>query len=198
MEWPQNQLLANLQWLCEFQVLACVPIDDVVPLSDVAFFAGVPEAELLRVVRMLATAGFLRECDGQRLAHTPLSAGFVTDPGLLDAATFLSSTAAPTALKMSAATKLHSGSQRPDESVYNLAFNTSSTFAELCERDPRLRQQWFAYLSYGAADEDTSIKRVLIQRDWACLQGATVVDVRHCPLIPFRFSIHQSPHRGTI
>ena len=150
-----------------------------------AFFASVPETQLRRVVRMVATAGFLQEPSDHHVAHTALSAPFVTHPGLLDAATFLSSTAAPAALKMSAATRLYPGSQRPDETAYNLAFHTSGTFAELCERQPRIQQQWPAYFQYGTDDEDLAVKDVLMRLDWKSLGNATVVDVSHGLVLEF-------------
>lgn len=54
----QNQLLACLQWLGDFQVLACIPLKGSVPAKDVADIVNVPELQLCRIVRMTATAGF--------------------------------------------------------------------------------------------------------------------------------------------
>ncbi|KAF7587025.1 hypothetical protein BBP40_007847 [Aspergillus hancockii] len=142
----QNQLLACLQWLGEFQVLACIPLHGSVPISDVAELAGVPEIQLCRIIQMTATAGFLQESQPGQVAHTALSARFVTKPSYLDAAMFLAETAAPAALQMAAATQRFGPSQQPNESAYNIAFHTSDTFASSCEQRPHLQRQWPAYL----------------------------------------------------
>ncbi|KAL4919780.1 histidine phosphatase superfamily [Aspergillus aurantiobrunneus] len=93
----QNKLLACLQWLGEFQILACIPLSGSVPIKDVADLAGVPESHVSRVIRMTATA-----------APSPLSSSY------LDAAMFLAGTVAPAALQMPTATqRFESSSPRP-------------------------------------------------------------------------------------
>jgi hypothetical protein len=126
---------------------------------------------------MMATAGFLHEPRPGQVAHSPLSAQFVTNPALLDAAVFMSETAAPAALKMSSATKQFAGSERPDRSAFNVAFDTSITFAGCFEQRPKLQRQFTASLSYGANDEDAAVQDVLMRLDWRSLGNATVVDV---------------------
>ncbi|MCJ1251841.1 hypothetical protein MMC30_009079 [Trapelia coarctata] len=173
----QNQLLACLHWLGEFQVLACIPLSGSVPFKDVADLTGVPETQLCRVVRMMATAGFLHEPHLGHVAHSALSTPFVTKPTFLDAAMFLSETAAPTALQMAVATQRFGHSQRPNESAYNVAFNTSATFASACEQRPKLQRQWPAYLRYGTDDVDASVTDILTRLDWLSLGNASVVEV---------------------
>lgn len=177
VRWLQNQLLACLQWLCEFQVLACIPLEGSVPFKDVADISGVPEAQLCRVARMTATAGFLHEPRPGHVAHSPLSAQFVTHPALLDAAMFMSETGAPAALKMSSATKQFAGSDRPERSAFNVAFDTSMTFAGCAEQRPKLQRQFAASLSPSTSDEDAGVLEVLTRLDWRGLGNATVVEV---------------------
>ena len=173
----QNQLLASLHWLGEFQVLACIPLSGSVPFKDVADLAGVTESQVSRVVRMTATAGFLHEPQPGHVAHSTMSAPFVTKPSFLDAAMFLSEIAAPTALQIAVATQRFGHSQRPNECAYNLAFNTSATFASACERQSRLQRQWPAYLRYGTGDVDASITDILTRLDWPSLGNTSVVEV---------------------
>ena len=158
-------------------MLACIPLSDSVPFKDVADLAGVPEMQLCRVVRMTATAGFLHEPQPSHVAHSALSAPFVTKPSFLDAAMFLSETAAPTALQMAVATQRFGHSQRPDESAYSVAFNTSATFASACEQQSRLQRQWPAYLRYGTGDVDASVTDILTRLDWLSLDNTSVVEV---------------------
>lgn len=158
-------------------MLACIPLGHSVPFEDVAELAGVPEPQLSRVVRMMATTGFLHEPEPGHVAHSSLSAPFVTRPSYLDAAMFLAETAAPAALKMAAATR-HSGrSRQPQESAYNLAFNTPNTFASECARRPKVQRQWSAYLHYGMGDTEMNAMEVLRQFDWFGLGNSSVVKV---------------------
>lgn len=158
-------------------MLACIPIDECVPFADVAFLASVPEIHLRRVARMMATTGFFCEPRSDHIAHTPMSAAFVSDPGLFDAALFLSSTVVPAALHMPQATRQFPNSERPEESAYHMAFSTSGSSSESLEHQPQLEAQWPAYLHYGTKDEASMIKDVLTRVDWKALGNATVVDV---------------------
>ena len=126
---------------------------------------------------MTATAGFLHEPRPAHVAHSTLSAPFVTRPSYLDAVMFLSETAAPAALHMAAATQRFGQSQRPHESAYNVALNTSVTFASMCEQRSKLQRQWPAYLHHAMGDVELSITDVLTCFDWLSLGNATVVEV---------------------
>ncbi|KAL9066490.1 MAG: hypothetical protein Q9161_007553 [Pseudevernia consocians] len=111
----QNQILACLKWLGEFQVLACIPLGGSIPAKEVADLAGVPETQLCRVVRMTAIAGFLHEPRPGHIAHTALSAPFVTNLSFLDTTMFLAEIAAPTALHMATATQRHGHLESPSD-----------------------------------------------------------------------------------
>lgn len=174
----QAQILGCLQWLCHFQVLACIPMNEAVSLADIAYLAHVPETELRRVVRMMTTVGFLHEPQEGCVAHNELSAPFVAQPAVHDAAVFISESAAPAALKMSAATEQFAGSQRPDESAYRLACNNAGTCNLSSSQQLKLRRQWPAYLRYGIGDNETAIKDLFTRMNWGSLGTAKVVDVR--------------------
>ncbi|KAL4975326.1 histidine phosphatase superfamily [Aspergillus desertorum] len=183
----QNQLLACLQWLGEFQILACIPLSGTVPIKDVADLAGVPENQLSRIVRMTATAGFLHEPDPGHVAHSALSAPFVTKPSYLDAVMFLAGTVAPSALQMPLATQRFRQSLCPDETAYNLALNSPATFASTSEQRPKLQRQWPAFLRYGTNDTDDRVTDLLSGLDHFRRGNISVVEV---PFPPF-FTRHQ-------
>ncbi|KAL5356066.1 hypothetical protein BJX96DRAFT_171259 [Aspergillus floccosus] len=159
------------------KVLACIPLHGSVLIKDVSDLAGVPEPQLSRVIRMTATAGFLTEPEAGLVAHTSLSAPFVTQPFHLDAAMFLAGVIAPTSLQMAAATERFGGSARPSESAYSLTFNAAGGFADACEQQPRLQRQWLAFLRYATGDVRDVVTDVLTCL--APLQGsrAHVVEV---------------------
>ncbi|KAM7187814.1 hypothetical protein V8F33_011029 [Rhypophila sp. PSN 637] len=177
----QTQLLACLRWLAEFQVHACIPLNDTVPTKDIADLTGVPETELSRIVRMTSTVGFLAEPQEGYIAHTALSAPYVTELNYLDAATFLAEIAVPASLQMAAAT---TAQVQKDEntgecstSAYTLAFNTGNlSFQTACQQRPKIQRQWPAFLRC-LGDRDDSVAEVLSRLDWLSLGSACVVDL---------------------
>ncbi|KAL8830461.1 MAG: hypothetical protein Q9191_001423 [Dirinaria sp. TL-2023a] len=171
----QNQLLACLKWLGQFQVLACIPLSGSIAAKEVADLVGVPETQLYRIVRMTATAGFLREPQPGQIAHTALSAPFVTSLSFLDAAMFLAETAAPTALHMGTAAQSHGSLDSASESAYSVTFNTSQTFQSACVERKRLQRQWSAYRRC-TGDVDDSVTELLSQLNWRSLGNACIVD----------------------
>jgi hypothetical protein len=159
-------------------VLACIPLGSSVRIQDVADLASVPESQLCRVLRMMTMVGFLHEPQPGHVAHTALSASFVTRPSHLDAAMFLAETVAPTALHMASATKRYGQSDNPSESAYSVAFNTSQPFRSTCEQRPKLQRQWPAYLRYiSDAVDDGAAAELLGRLDWFNLGNARVADV---------------------
>lgn len=172
----QIQLLACLKWYGEFQVLACIPLSGSILAKDVADLAGVPETHLWRVVRMTATAGFLHESPQGHIAHTALSAPFVTDLSFLDATMFLAETAAPTALHMATATQRHGRLESPGDSAYSIAFNTPQPFEAACVERTKLHRQWSAYRRCAGYMDD-SVTELLGRLNWLSLGSACIVDV---------------------
>ncbi|RMJ28738.1 hypothetical protein PHISP_00383 [Aspergillus sp. HF37] len=152
----QTQVLAGLQWLCESQILACIPLDAPVTFVEVADISNVSVDQLQRVVRLMATAGFLCEPNDGHVAHTPLSAAFVTEPALLDAALYLSRTAVPVALKMPPAVQ----PSAPSDTA-----------------QPKAQRQFAAYMAHGILDEEHAVDELLKCVDWNAFDSATVVDV---------------------
>jgi len=137
-----------------------------------------------RIIRLTATAGFLHEPQPGHVAHTPLSAPFVTNPSFLDAAMFLAESAAPAALHMAQATQRFGagGSHRPNESAYNLALNTTKPFHTARQEQPKLNRQWFAYLHYaGGLHLHTAdhVADILAQLNWSNL-SISISNARAC------------------
>ena len=160
----------------EFQALACIPLSGSIPAKEVADLTGVPETQLCRVVRMTATAGFLHEPQPGHIAHTALSAPFVTNLSFLDATMFLAETAAPTALHMATATQRYGHVESPSDSAYSIAFNTSQPFQLACVERTRLQRQWSAYRRC-TGDMDDSVTELLGRLNWRSLGSACIVDV---------------------
>jgi putative SOS response-associated peptidase YedK len=143
----------------------------------VADVAGVPEMQLSRVVRLTATAGFLREPRPGYIEHTPLSAPFVTKLSYFDAAMFIAETAAPAAMQMAAATRHQEQSTNgATRSPFMLTSDTLQTFQTAHDQRPKLQRQWSAYLMCTGDCED-GVTEILRRLDWPSLGTACVVDV---------------------
>ncbi|KAL3458184.1 hypothetical protein BJX64DRAFT_228276 [Aspergillus heterothallicus] len=175
----QTQVLANLQWLCEFQVLACIPLDGSVAFEEVAGISNVAVDQLQRVVRLMTTAGFLCEPSTGHIAHTPLSASFVTEPDLLDAALFLAQIAAPAALRMPRSIQQFPSYDcgQPWPTLAQTDNRLALAGENFDPNQPKIQRQFAAYLAHGILDEATAVDEVLKLLDWEELGAATIVDV---------------------
>ena len=137
-----------------------------------------PETHLARIIRLTATAGFLDESQPGHVAHTALSAPFVTDPSFLDAAMFLADSAAPAVLQMQSATQKFGDSHRSNETAYNLAANTITPFHDAREQRPKLNRQWSAYLYHaGGLHTADNISEILTQLNWSNASNTRIVEV---------------------
>ena len=158
-------------------MLACIPVSDKVAFTNVATLASIPVTELCRVVRMTATAGILCEPEPGFVAHSPLSAHFVTKPSLLDAIAFLAETVVPAALRMTDATQLRRNPHQAHLSAYAIASDPSTSFAARCEQDPKLRRHLAAFQRLEACVVDEGATSAIDSIDWRSLSPAKVVDV---------------------
>ncbi|KAF2964214.1 hypothetical protein GQX73_g9351 [Xylaria multiplex] len=173
----QCQTLACLRWLGDFQVLPCIPLSESASIKDIADLTGVSDMQLSRIVRTTAMAGFLREPMPGLVAHTELSARFVTKHSFLDAVMFLAETGAPVALQTSVATRLQGRLGTIDATTpYTVALNTSRGFQVACEQSKKLRRQWLAFSRCGVNIKD-DFTETLGQLDWFRTGDARIVDV---------------------
>ncbi|KAI1325708.1 hypothetical protein F5Y16DRAFT_377296 [Xylariaceae sp. FL0255] len=152
-------------------------------MADLAELAGVPFLHLKRVVRLMATQSFLCEPRPLHVAHTHLSAAFVTSPRLFDAAMFLAECAAPSALLTDPSiTSLTPGVDSPDPSkiLFNRALGTATMFRSLRKTSPKLNRQWEAYLANVGGLRMTPtdyITRIFEQLNWSPVSNACIVEV---------------------
>ncbi|KAI1421562.1 hypothetical protein F5Y12DRAFT_800873 [Xylaria sp. FL1777] len=196
------QILACLRWLGDFQVLPCIPLGESASIEDIADLTGVSGAQLSRIVRTTAMAGFLHEPSPGLIAHTPLSARFVTQYWFLDAAMFLAETGVPMALQTSTATRLQVQLGRDTEAStpYAVAFNTSQAFPLACERSKKLKRQWLAF-SRCLIDAEEQFMGALSQLNWGdslivivCADSSEVAVAlgRQSPTLQFIVQMHES------
>jgi 6-hydroxytryprostatin B O-methyltransferase len=171
------QQFASLRWLCHFAIPSLVPPAKPIPYADVASAANVPERHLRSVARMAIANNFLSEPEPGLLSHSNLSAEIVSKPHLLDWASYLTGTTAPTAAKMVEQTKKYGSSQAKNETAYNIAMETDLSFFDHTASSLELTRTFAGYMKSVTASDGVNIKHLLNGYDWASLQHATVVDV---------------------
>ncbi len=100
--------------------MACIPLDGSVPYADIATVAGVPETQLRSICRMAMTRNLLCEPKPGEVAHNAVSKTFVSNPGLVDWALFMTEFSMPTAAKLVEATEKWGNTSKKNETAFNV------------------------------------------------------------------------------
>ncbi|GJC98600.1 hypothetical protein ColKHC_07426 [Colletotrichum higginsianum] len=156
-----TQLLACLRWLGQFHVLAYVPLTETVAYNDLADLAGVPPAQIRRIVRMAATDGILCSPQPDRVAHTPLSAQMYKKPSYLDAIRFTAETVVPTSLRMADATRRRMRYHQEDANPFRVTTDSSLSLASACERDHKLRRSAITFRRLTSVNRTSAVLEIL-------------------------------------
>ncbi|EFX02983.1 toxin biosynthesis regulatory protein [Grosmannia clavigera kw1407] len=194
----QVQILACLKWLSDFQILACIPREGSLPISDLADLAGVPEDQLRRVIRLTAGCRFLREVQPNCVSHTELSGQFLARQPLCDATNFIANTVAPAALHMNTATRLamasidtdggmstkqprsrsHSEHHPAGQTAYDIALRPMQSFHAALQEPSKLARQWTAYLTHAAhLHSEDELINAFLRLQWPSLGNTCIVEV---------------------
>jgi len=178
----QVESLACLKWLAEFQILECIPQEGSLPIGDLSDLAGVPEAQLRRIIRLTASAGFLQETKPNFVAHTTMSAQFLASQSLSDAIVFITATATPSALQMVDATRLaststHRDATRKNATAYDPALHPTRPFRAACQEGSKLGRQWQAFLAHAArSHSEDELVDIFSRLNWSSLGNACIVE----------------------
>ncbi|WQF77144.1 Putative O-methyltransferase domain, S-adenosyl-L-methionine-dependent methyltransferase superfamily [Colletotrichum destructivum] len=177
----QQQQYYCLQFLDHFRILDAVPLNPrSAPYDIVAAQTGVPEPRLRAVARMVMTTGFLAETpDGSSLHHSALSATFVENEHMRIQLRHLVEKTVPLMGAFTRATELWGDTKAPNQTAYNLAFETSLPFFEHLKSRPDLSDEFDSYMkSQAVAHSGARVDHVLHGFDWAALKAeAVVVDI---------------------
>lgn len=172
-----------MKWLCDFQIVACMPLSGKVSIDELALLADVSRPMLSRVVRMTATAGFLQEPEPGYVAHTTLSSLLATESSYLDAADFLTNNIAPSSMHLTSITPTAENAQKRNglasedsQSAFTVGLRSQQSFARACIGKPQLSRQWLAYCqSYGAIRKN--LNPLLGHLNWQSLGQSSIVHV---------------------
>ena len=177
MEPRQSQQLACLRWLCHFKIPQRVPLTSSVSLPQLASAAFVPLPQLRSIARMAFTFNFLAEPIPGHIAHSGVSAAFISNPTLMDWALFMTSASAMTATKMVEATEKYGSTVSKAETAFNISKNTDLPYFDWLKQDPQMERQFAGYMKNVTASEGLNVTHLVKGFDWASLGECTVVDV---------------------
>ncbi|ETN43466.1 uncharacterized protein HMPREF1541_02625 [Cyphellophora europaea CBS 101466] len=94
------QRLASCQWPLNFCISDHVPLEGSISYDEVAKLADVPESQLMRLARLAMASGLFHEPIAGQIAHTPVSAGLISNSPLYDNMLFLTEANLPIASKI--------------------------------------------------------------------------------------------------
>ncbi|EXJ91409.1 hypothetical protein A1O1_04521 [Capronia coronata CBS 617.96] len=128
--------LANLHFIYHFRIPQCVPLQGGVSYEELAVTTGLDTVLLRRMIRHSIINRVLAESSQGHVKHSAASRILHEETGSMDAIGFWLEELFPAAPKMVEALKKYSGSGEPNETAFNLAFNTSRPFYLELETSP--------------------------------------------------------------
>jgi 6-hydroxytryprostatin B O-methyltransferase len=170
-------VLSCLSWLVEFGIFSAVPLGGTISYNDLARTVKVPEGQLKSVARMAITSNLFCEPLYNRLSHNSVSSLFLTQPGFLDWAKFLTRLSAPTAAAFASATTKWGETVEKNETAFNIAFDTELPFFDYFSQSSDLAAIFSSYMKSVQGSYGTSLKHLVTGFDWESLGDATIIDV---------------------
>ncbi|KAK3307257.1 O-methyltransferase-domain-containing protein [Chaetomium strumarium] len=176
----QQQQYSCLEWLCHFGVLKRIPLgSSSIAYHELAKLCAVPEGTLRAVTRMVMTMGFLCETPGGDVSHNALSAPFVENDHLMTWMLHMVNHTVPFMRGFVEATERWGGSERTDETAFNVAFGTDLAYFPYLKSRPDLEREFDSYMqSQSQVSGGAKVEHLLNGFEWGSLRdGALVVDV---------------------
>ena len=130
---------------------------------------------------MAITSNFLCEPIADNVAHNAVSTVFVTKPGLVDWAKFMTQFSMPAAAAFVEAIEKWGVTDKKNETAFNVATSTNVPLFDVFAKSPELANCFASYMKSVQASHGTSLKHLLTGFDWAGLGEAVVVDVHLHP-----------------
>ncbi len=127
---------------------------------------------------MITTNNFLREPIPDSEANNAVSALFITNPGLMNWAKFMTQYSAPTAAAFVRATQNWGTTDRKGQTAFHVATDSTLPFFDFFAKTSELANCFASYMKSVQASYGTSLKHLLAGFDWADLGEALIVDVR--------------------
>jgi 6-hydroxytryprostatin B O-methyltransferase len=164
-----------------FKIFDLVPLEGSISYSELAAKAGVSELRLKALARMAMTNHVFAEPTPGFLAHSATSAALVSNPAMSDHRVWMTSVVTPAIASMVTAHERWPDSTAPNETPFNVAFNTDLRMYEYIAKQPELYKLFGRVMDGSARSPSCDLRHLVNGFDWADLGKATVVDVRYFP-----------------
>lgn len=154
-----------------------MPLDRAVSFAEAAATAGVDEDCLKRILRHAMTNRLFCEPEAGFVAHNAVSALLLRSQTLTDWVGYTTEETYPASAKLVEATKKFGRSQKPNESAYNIAFDTDEPMFAYLQKFPEREARFANTMSEMTTTEGYGLHHLVNGYPWEELGEAVVVDV---------------------
>lgn len=169
--------MSSLRWIYHSNIAAAIPLDRAVTFAEVAAATGVDEDHSKRMLRHAMTNRLFREPEPGRVAHTAASALLVRSKALNNWVGYTTEESFPVSAKVVEAYEKFGPSQKPNESAYNIAFNTDKPMFHHLAEFPDRERRFANTMVEMTSTEGYGVHHLLNGYPWEDIGKATVVDV---------------------
>ncbi|EXJ93212.1 hypothetical protein A1O3_01769 [Capronia epimyces CBS 606.96] len=171
--------LANLHVIYHFRIPQYVPLQGDISCEELAVKTGLDEVLLRRVLRHSIINRVFAESDQGQVKHSAASRILHNEAGSMDGIGFWLEELFPAAPKMVDAVKKYPHSGEPNETAFNLAFNTSRPFYLELEASPERARRFGSAMRWMSQGGRFSHDYLVRGYDWAAFdhENGLLVDV---------------------
>lgn len=161
----------------EYNLARHVPLDSDISIDQLSAVSGAPRGRLERVLRLLYVRRIFRESRPGYVAHTALSQKLEESPELTAFMGHCTHEAFPAASRLVDSLRKYPTSEEPDQTGFNLAFNTPDPLFTFLSKHPDRFDRFNLGMAGLSKSGGRSIQQVVDGFPWGQLGDAVVVDV---------------------
>ncbi|KAI9714705.1 MAG: hypothetical protein M1828_001134 [Chrysothrix sp. TS-e1954] len=170
---------ANFHFVYHHQLPRHVPLDGDISYAELGARTGVDEVMLRRMMRFAMMNRIFTEKHAGRVCHSALSRLLATEPGAMDTIGYFLDEKFPTGPKLVEAQAKYPNSSEPNETAFNLAFNTSRSVYLDLQTVPERARRFGSAMRWLSAGGQFSNEHLVRGYNWAQFDrsNAVIVDV---------------------
>jgi predicted O-methyltransferase YrrM len=167
-----------MRYICHYKVADAVPDNGVIAYQDLAKACGLDSSQLKLNLRFAMTNRVFCEPRPGFVAHTIASLELKQDNPMLAFVQWLTGDCAPIVThQIDAYEKWGHGSQEPNETAVNFAYNRDGGFFDFIQSDPVRETRFGVTIRQVSKQPAASPKHIANGFNWELLGNGTVVDV---------------------
>ncbi|WEW59435.1 O-methyltransferase [Emydomyces testavorans] len=174
---PQYHDNDTLRWIYRFNIADIVPLKEDISFADIAATANVAEDHVRRILRFAMTNNIFHEPRPDHVAHTAASSLLATDEKVKAWVGYTCEDSFPTSVHAVDASVKFKNSKKPNESAYNLAFQTSLPYFEHLAHFPEREKRFAMTMQATTLASGFNISHLANGYCWESTGNSTVIDV---------------------